>query len=111
MSHEQNTEKILSFEQEMKSVAAALGHKVLSEATLVSLVQNITKLRSTVGDRAVLRALHFFEENQRVERQVAALRRNIFYEFLGLVQESGSSSSRWLQNSFSTRRKLAMGWR
>jgi galactokinase len=57
-------------------------------------------LRKLAGDRAVLRALHFFQDNQRVLDQVEALRKGNLDEFLKLVNASGLSSSQWLQNSY-----------
>ena len=60
--------------------------------------QEIPALRQQFGDRAVLRAVHFYEENARVERQVAALERNDFATYLSLMKESGYSSYMYLQN-------------
>ena len=58
----------------------------------------IPELRKACGDRAVLRALHFYQDNARVPRQVAALRNGDFDAFLRLVTESGHSSYMYLQN-------------
>ena len=55
-------------------------------------------LRENCGDRAVMRAMHFYRENARVPRQVAALEQGDFPEFLRLVKESGYSSYMYLQN-------------
>jgi galactokinase len=55
-------------------------------------------LREKVGDRAILRALHFFEDNDRVVHEVAALEKGDFQQFLSYVNESGNSSFKWLQN-------------
>ena len=55
-------------------------------------------MRAAAGDRAALRAMHIFEDNRRVEKQVAALRAGRFDEFLRLVNESGRSSWLYLQN-------------
>ncbi len=57
-------------------------------------------MRKEAGDRAFLRALHFFEENKRVEKEVQALKENRFDEFLDLITESGNSSWKWLQNCY-----------
>ena len=62
---------------------------------------NLHVLREQVGDRAILRALHFLGDNKRVTDQVAALKSGNFQHFLGLVSESGNSSFKWLQNIYS----------
>jgi galactokinase len=83
---------------EMKSVAAFFGQEVLRSITVDDVVNNLPALRSKYGDRAVLRALHFIGENQRADEQVKALRENDFSRFLDVVQESGDSSYKFLQN-------------
>ena len=64
---------------------------------------NLNLLRDKFGDRAVLRALHFFEENERVEKLVHALKKGDFPAFLDSVNESGNSSYKYLQNVYSTK--------
>ena len=59
-------------------------------------------LRSRCGDRAILRSLHFFNENRRVGEQRKALKSGNFEEFLKLVTASGESSYKFLQNLYST---------
>jgi len=83
---------------EMKMIACALGKKVLRELTIEDVLDNIPLLREKAGDRAILRAMHFFMDNQRVVEQAKALEENRFADFLRLVRESGSSSWRLLQN-------------
>ncbi|MCG8608357.1 galactokinase, partial [bacterium] len=83
---------------EMRAVAEALHGKVLADIQTEDLLREVPHLRSKVGDRAVLRALHFMTENQRVLKQIQALEDNDFPLFLGLVNESGTSSWKWLQN-------------
>ena len=61
-------------------------------------MEAIPPLRRSCGDRAVLRALHFYKENARVPKQVQALKNGDFYTFLNLVKESGRSSWMYLQN-------------
>ena len=61
---------------------------------------SVAEVREFAGDRSVLRALHFFEENKRVEAEVAALKENRFDDFLINITESGNSSWKWLQNCF-----------
>ncbi len=101
-NHADLTEEYAAVPREMKAVAAQLGRQVCRQITRGEVLQNIHRLRATVGDRAVLRALHFFDENERVDRQVAALRENDFTAFLREVNASGSSSFCWLQNCFTT---------
>jgi galactokinase len=83
---------------EMKSVAAFFGREVLRGLSLDDLARNLPALRAKCGDRAVLRAFHFIQENTRVEEEIRALKENDFPRFLGLIQESGDSSYRFLQN-------------
>lgn len=86
---------------EMKSVAELLGHKVCREIELEDLMSEMGKLREEKGDRAVLRALHFLGDNERVIKQVAALENNDFKSFLKMITESGNSSYKRLQNIYS----------
>ncbi|MGE5497850.1 MAG: galactokinase, partial [Syntrophothermus sp.] len=67
------------------------------------LMKNLSELRNECGDRAVLRALHFFGENERAVLEAASLKEGKISEFLELVAESGNSSARWLQNTYSGR--------
>ena len=61
---------------------------------------NLPGIREKAGDRAALRAIHYVRENERVQKEVAALRENRFGEFLRLVKESGDSSYKYLQNVY-----------
>lgn len=85
---------------EMKAVAASLGVSVLRESSLQALLENMPALRRAHGDRAVLRAFHFFNENDRVAQQVEALRAGDFDTFKRLVIASGNSSFQYLQNVY-----------
>lgn len=102
-SHADLTDDYASIPSEMKSVAKFLGKNVCREVSSDELLKNITKIRKKLGDRAFLRAYHFVNENERVVKQVSALKKNNFDEFLKLVNESGNSSFRWLQNIYSTK--------
>lgn len=102
-SHADLTDDYASIPSEMKSVAKFLGKNVCREVSSEELLKNITKIRKKLGDRAFLRAYHFVYENERVVKQVSALKKNNFDEFLKLVSESGNSSFRWLQNIYSTK--------
>lgn len=94
---------------EMKAVAAALGHTVLRETSYAEVVANIAALRASVGDRAILRALHFFRENERVDAVKAALLARDTDTFLATVSASGSSSHRYLQNVYSNQNPAEQG--
>ncbi|MDO4266941.1 MAG: galactokinase family protein [Eubacteriales bacterium] len=85
---------------EMKKVAEYFGKEVCAELTEQQLIDHIQEVRAYAGDRSVLRALHFFEENKRVDAMVAALKENRFEDFLRGITESGNSSWKWLQNCF-----------
>ena len=87
---------------EMKAVAAALGRTVLREADEEAVLSSIPALRTTVGDRAILRALHFYEENRRVDAMKEALRAGDLAGYFRRVLESGRSSFCYLQNVYST---------
>lgn len=108
-NHADLTDDYASVPREMKAVASALGRKVCRELLLEDVIQNISKLRAQVGDRAILRAMHFFAEDQRVVQQVEALEKGDFAEFLRLVNESGNSSWKWLQNCFTTKNPHEQG--
>jgi galactokinase len=100
-NHADLTEDYTALENEMKAVAGALGGKVLREFTPEDVFNNIAALRGKVGDRAILRAIHFHGDNQRVVDQVNALERGDVAEFLRLVTESGRSSWMLCQNCYS----------
>jgi galactokinase len=94
---------------EMRSVADFFGKKTCREISFTQVVGRVKDLRQTVGDRAILRALHFFEENERVVRQVRALRKGDFSTFLKMITESGDSSYKLLQNCYTTKNPSEQG--
>ncbi len=100
-SHADLTHEYAAVPSEMKAVAEYFGKEVLREVSAEEIVANISDIRKKVGDRSVLRALHFVNENARVGKEVAALRGKNITEFLGLVKESGDSSYKFLQNVYS----------
>jgi galactokinase len=102
-SHADLTQDYASIPREMKSVAAQFGREVCRQISEPDLLSNLGELRAGVGDRAILRALHFLQENHRVDLQVDALRKKDLKGFLRLIEESGNSSYRWLQNCVSAR--------
>jgi galactokinase len=83
---------------EMKATAAFFGKEVLRDVTQADFLRRLPDLRAKTGDRAVLRALHFFGENDRVAQQAGRLKRRDFEGFLELVRASGDSSWELLQN-------------
>jgi galactokinase len=100
-NHADLNDDYAALEHEMKAVAAALGHDVLRRTSPSAVLSRLSDIRSQTGDRAVLRALHFFADDQRVVDQVTALRANRFDRFLQLVHESGESSWMLCQNCYS----------
>lgn len=82
---------------EMKAVARELGGEVLRDVSKLELLERIPELREKCGDRAVLRALHFFAENDRVDMQKAALERGDIDSFFAGVRASGNSSFKYLR--------------
>lgn len=100
-SHADLTADYAAVPQEMRKVAEYFGKEVLIEVSKEELMKHIKELRQQVGDRAVLRAIHFFEENERVQKEVKALQANEIEKFFSLVKASGASSFQYLQNVYS----------
>lgn len=94
---------------EMKAVAAALGKTVLRETDEKALLAALPALREKTGDRAILRALHFFAENRRVAADKAALAAGDVSAFLSGVIASGRSSFCYLQNVYTTKNVAEQG--
>lgn len=107
--HADLTDEYASVTVEMKAVANTLGVSYLRETSVGELMKKIPEIRRLYGDRAVLRALHFLRENERVTQQVKALENNDFEEFKRLVIESGHSSFEYLQNVFTTKNVKEQG--
>jgi galactokinase len=99
-NHADLNDEYASIPIDMKAVAAELGAKVLRQVSLDQVLEITPKIREKVGDRAILRAIHFQNDNQRVVEQVAALEKNDFKAFLGMVVDSGFSSYMYNQNIF-----------
>ena len=91
-----------SVPSEMKAVAKALGREVLRGLTEAEILASAEKLRTTVGDRALLRAIHFVRENERVENARAALKCGDLDKFYQVILASGRSSFQYLQNVYTT---------
>ena len=82
----------------MCAVAAYFGKKVLREVDEAEFLSAIPELRRAAGDRAVLRAMHFFADDRRASEEADALERGDMDAFLALVRESGRSSWELLQD-------------
>ena len=102
-NHADLTDDYAAIPAEMKSVAAYFGKKVLRETDEAEVLAAIPALREQLGDRAVMRALHFFEENRRVAKQKEALLAGDLDAFFENVIASGRSSFCYLQNVFTTK--------
>jgi galactokinase len=100
-SHADLTADYAAIPEEMRAVARALGGETCRDVTRAALLENLAFVRTTCGDRAALRCLHFIEENSRVEAMAVALEGKRFQEFLQLVRGSGESSITLLQNGHS----------
>ena len=96
--HANLTHEYAAIPAEMRLVARSFGKEVLRDVPEADFLAALPKLRGTVPDRAILRAVHFFRENTRVRKQVQALRDGDFDRFLRLIRESGISSWVYLQN-------------
>ena len=96
--HADLTDEYAAITLELKAVCAHFGKEVLTQIDEAEFYAAIPALREKCGDRGVLRAVHFYQENARVPRQVAALETGDFETFLKLIKESGYSSYMYLQN-------------
>ncbi len=108
-NHADLTDDYASVPAEMKGVAAKLGKRVLRETDESAVIAAIPQLREELGDRAVMRALHFFAENRRVAAQKAALQAGNLDSFFEGVIASGRSSFCYLQNVYTTKNVREQG--
>ncbi len=112
-SHADLTDEYAAIPEEMKRVAAYFGKEILKQVDKNEFYTNIPEIRKVAGDRAVLRAMHWFEETDRVIDQVNALEEENFEEFKKLIKSSGDSSFKYLQNVYSvknlSRQEMAVG--
>lgn len=102
-SHADLTADYASIPNDMRKVAALFGQPVLRAVDEAQFWQTLPQLRGQVSDQAILRAIHFFQDNERVRLQADALNRRDFAAFLTLVRKSGLSSRSQLQNVYSDR--------
>ena len=105
-SHSDLTDDYAAIRSEMESVAGVFGKNVLREVDEEEFKKNIPAIREKVGDRAVLRAMHFFADNARVLKEVDALKKGNFDEFKSYILESGDSSYKYNQNVYSNKKPL-----
>ncbi|CDZ23377.1 galactokinase [[Clostridium] cellulosi] len=108
-NHADLSDDYAAIRSEMTSVAKFLGHNNLRECDEDKFYANLTDIRTKLGDRAALRAIHFFNDNARVLDEAAALKSGNFREFLRLVNESGRSSFMYLQNIYSIKNPRSQG--
>lgn len=100
--HADLTDDYAAIRSEMEAVAHFFGKNCLREISLDDVMQNIAEIREKVGERPLLRAIHFFCDNERVEKEAEALKNGNFEEFKALTIESGYSSYMYNQNVFSS---------
>ena len=108
-NHADLTDDYASVPAEMKAVAAYFGKEVLRQTDEAEVIASIPALREKVGDRAIMRALHFFAENKRVAKQKAALEAGDLDAFFENVKASGRSSFCYLQNVYTTKNLTEQG--
>ncbi len=99
--HADLTDDYADITREMGAVAACMGRKLLRELPWEEFRSAIPRLRTQCGDRAVLRALHYYEDDRRAQEEAKALEMGDFPRFLELVNASGLSSALHLQNTWS----------
>ena len=96
--HAANTDDYAAVPAEMQAVARELGAQILSEVGEDDVIAALPRLRKALGDRAALRALHYFREERLVAERMEALRAGDVDRFLELTRLSGASSAMYLQN-------------
>lgn len=102
-SHADLTDEYAAVPEEMKRVARYFGKELLCEVDKDIFYKEIAAVRERTGDRAVLRTMHWFDENVRVDKEVEALENDDFEAFKAVVKKSGDSSFKYLQNVFSVK--------
>lgn len=107
-SHANLTDQYAAIPAEMMRVAECFGQPVLRGLTAEQLTAKAGELRTKTSDRAILRAYHFIHEDERVPKQVAALKEDRIGDFLQLIKDSGRSSYMYLQNVFADNRDQSL---
>ncbi len=108
-SHADLTPDYAAIPEEMKKVAAFYGKEVLRDVDKDAFYRDLAKIRKKCGDRAVLRAIHFFSDNETAVKEAEVLEKGNFQEFLNLIRSSGHSSFCFLQNVFATSQPQSQG--
>ena len=108
-NHADLTDDYASVPAEMKKVASFFGKNYLRELSIKEILANAKALREACGDRAILRAIHFFNENERVAAQKQALMDGDLDRFFAGVRSSGLSSFCYLQNVYTTKNVSEQG--
>ncbi|MGE4214077.1 MAG: galactokinase [Anaerotignaceae bacterium] len=98
VDHADLTDEYAAIPKEMKAVAGCFNKEYLRQVDKGVLIENIVNVRKVVGDRAVLRALHFYEDNDKAVVEANQLAEGDFHGFLQTVRKSGYSSYMYLQN-------------
>ena len=96
--HADLTDEYAAIPNELRKLCALFDKEVLRQIPESEFIAALPRLRRQISDRAILRAIHFYQENKRVFRQAAALKKGDFDTFLRLTRESGRSSWMYLQN-------------
>ena len=99
--HADLTDEYAAIRREMEAVAGFFGKKCLRDTPEEDVLTNLGAIRDKLGERPLLRALHFYEDNRRVEKEAKALKDGDFESFKALVIDSGNSSYMYNQNVFS----------
>ncbi len=102
--HADLTDEYAAIRREMEAVAAFFGKKNLRETDEAQVMANLAALREKLGERPLMRAMHFYEENRRVAREAEALGRGDFETFKAVTIDSGRSSYMYNQNVFAASR-------
>ena len=92
------TSEYAAIPEDLRAISGMFGKEVLREIDKDEFYRNFGKVRAEVGDRAILRAVHFYDENERVAKEAEALESGSIDEFLRLVRMSGYSSYMYLQD-------------
>ena len=110
-SHADLTDDYAAVPNEMREVAELFGRDKLRGISAEQLIERALEIRKKVGDRALLRALHFARETERAKAEAEALKEADMEEFLRLVKESGDSSYKLLQNIYASGRQSANAYK
>lgn len=102
-SHADLTDEYAAVPSEMRQVAHFFGKELLKDVSEEEVLLNIKEIREKTSDRAVLRAIHYLEENVRVKKEITALKNSDMEEFLKVYKASGDSSYKYLQNVYTSK--------